>query len=67
MCQILNCVLLNLNNNIKEKNLGIPGWLSGLAPASGPGHDPGVPPQAPCMKSASPSACVFAPLSVCLS
>ena len=21
---------------------GIPGWLSGLAPAFGPGHDPGV-------------------------
>ena len=27
---------------ISESALGIPGWLSGLAPAFGPGRDPGV-------------------------
>ena len=26
---------------------GIPGWLSGLAPAFGPGRDPGVPGSSP--------------------
>ena len=26
----------------KTLMLGIPGWLSGLVPAFGPGHDPGV-------------------------
>ena len=47
---------------------GIPEWLSGLAPAFGPGCDPGVlgssPTWAPCMESASPFACVFASLSL---
>ena len=27
----------------KKKYVGIPGWLSGLAPAFGPGRDPGDP------------------------
>ena len=35
---------------------GIPGGLSSLAPAFGPGRDPGVLHQAPCMEPASPSA-----------
>uniref|UniRef100_A0A8C0L1E3 Glutamate decarboxylase 1-like n=1 Tax=Canis lupus dingo TaxID=286419 RepID=A0A8C0L1E3_CANLU len=41
----------------------IPGWRSGLAPAFGPGRDPGDPGSNPtsgswCMEPASPSACV---------
>ncbi|CAD7675037.1 unnamed protein product [Nyctereutes procyonoides] len=41
---------------------GIPGWRSGLAPAFGPGRDPGDPGSNPtsgswCMEPASPSAC----------
>ena len=28
---------------LKAAKRGIPGWLSGLAPAFSPGHDPGVP------------------------
>ena len=51
--------------------IGIPGCLRGLAPAFGPGRDPGVPGLSPasgfCMEPASPSACVFASVSVCLS
>ena len=48
---------------------GIPGWRSGLAPAFGPGHDPGDPGSSPtsgsrCMEPASPSACVSASLSL---
>ena len=53
---------------------GIPGWLSSLAPAFGPGRDlwilesqDRVPHQAPCMEPASPSACVSASFSLCLS
>ncbi|CAK7321047.1 hypothetical protein VULLAG_LOCUS23050 [Vulpes lagopus] len=50
--------------------LGIPGWRSGLAPAFGPGCDPGVPGSNPtsgsrCMEPASPSAYVSASLSLC--
>ncbi|CAD7691588.1 unnamed protein product [Nyctereutes procyonoides] len=41
--------------------MGIPGWRSGLAPAFGPGRDPGDPGSNPtsgsqCMEPASPSA-----------
>ena len=51
--------------------LGIPGWLSGLAPAFGPGRDPGDPGSNPtsgsrCMEPASPSAYVSASLSLSL-
>ncbi|CAD7671201.1 unnamed protein product [Nyctereutes procyonoides] len=51
---------------------GIPGWRSGLAPAFGPGRDPGDPGSSPtsgsrCMEPASPSACVSACLSLSLS
>ena len=47
---------------------GILGWRSGLAPAFGPGRDPGDPGSNPtsgcrCMEPASPSACVSAPSS----
>ena len=50
---------------------GIPGWLSSLVPAFGPGHDPGVQGSSStsdsCMESASPSTCVSACLSLCVS
>ena len=47
------CLLLHKNQTLG----GIPGWLSGLAPPSDPGRDPGdpdrVPRQASCMEPAS--------------
>ena len=50
--------------NRMELNIafGIPGWRSGLAPAFGPGRDPGDPGSDPtsgsqCMEPASLSAC----------
>ena len=51
--------------------MGIPGWLSGLVPAFGPGRDPGVLGSSPaldsCMEPASPpSAYVSASLSLSL-
>ena len=50
---------------------GTPGWLSGLAPAFGPGRDPGVPGSRPASGSphgaSSSSACVSAALCVGLS
>ena len=54
---------------IKDRERGIPGWRSGLAPAFGPGHDPGDPGSNPtsgsrCMEPASPSAYVSASLCV---
>ena len=50
---------------------GIPGWRSGLAPAFGPGRDPGDPGSNPmsgsrCIEPASPSAYVSASLSFSL-
>ena len=56
---------------LKKGTKGIPGWLSGLAPAFGPGHDPGVPGSSPAsgswhMEPASLSACVSASLSLSL-
>ena len=57
---------------LKFKKTGIPGWRSGLAPAFGPGRDPGDPGSNPmsgsrCMEPASPSACVSASLSLSVS
>ena len=57
---------------IRNDKYGIPGWRSGLAPAFGPGRDPGDPGSSPklgsqCMEPASPSACVSASLSLSLS
>ena len=54
----------------KDAIIGIPGWCSGLAPAFGPGHDPGDAGSNPtlgsrCLEPASPSAYVSASLSVC--
>ena len=56
---------------IKYK-LGMPGWLSGWAPAFGSGRDPRIRDQvlhwAPCEEPASPSAYISAsPLNLCLS
>ena len=56
-------------NFLKLNDLGIPGGRSGLAPAFGPGHDPGDPGSNPtsgsrCMEPASPSAYVSASLSL---
>ena len=50
---------------------GIPGWCSGLAPAFGPGRDPGDLGSSPMsdsrrMEPASPSAYVSASLSHCV-
>ena len=51
--------------------IGIPGWLSGLAPTFGPGRVPRVPGTSPTSGSlygpASPFAFVSASLCVCLS
>ena len=61
----------DLRNIFFHKNLlGIPGWRSGLAPAFGPGPNPGDPGSNPtsgsrCMEPASPSAYVSASLSLC--
>ena len=48
--------------------MGIPGWLSGLAPAFSPGCDPGIPGSSPtsgsCVEPTSPSAYVSASLSL---
>ena len=46
--------------------LGIPGWLSGLAPVSAPGHDPGVPGSSPTSGSLH-GACVCLCLSLSMS
>ena len=47
---------------------GVPGWLRGLAPAFGPGLDPGAPGssprRAPGMEPAAPSSCVSASLAL---
>ena len=49
----------------------MPGWLSGLAPPLAQGvileSWDRVPHGAPCMEPASPSACVSASLSLCVS
>ena len=54
---------------LKTSKAGIPRWHSGLAPAFGPGRDPGGPGSNPtsgsrCLEPASPSACVSASLSL---
>ena len=58
-------------NHKKLHTLGIPGWRSGLAPAFGPGRNPGDPGLNPtsgsrCMEPASPSAYVSASLFLSL-
>ena len=56
---------------LSDFSKGIPGWRSGLAPAFGPGRDPGNLGSNPtsgsrCMEPASPSAYVSASLSFSL-
>ena len=56
----------------RNENTGIPGWRSRLAPAFGPGPDPGDPGSNPtsgswCMEPASLSVYVSASLSLSLS
>ena len=63
-------IKLNFVNHLRNRKRGIPGWRSGLAPAFGPGRDPGDPGSnltsgSRCMEPASPSACVSASLSLC--
>ena len=55
-----------------KREKGIPGWRSGLAPAFGPGRDPGDPGSNPtsvsrCMEPASPSASAYVSASLSLS
>ena len=64
-------VLVELGLALKVARFGIPGWRNGLAPAFGPGRDPGDLGSNPtsgsrCMEPASPSACVSASLSLSL-
>ena len=74
MFQLLFSLPFNYNNKKLSVNTviwGIPGWRSGLAPAFGPGRDPGDEGSNPtsgsrCMEPASPSACVSASLSLSL-
>ena len=60
-----------IKNQLNEMQSGIPGWLSGLVPAFGPGCAPGVPGSSPTSGSlhgaASPPACVSASLPLCVS
>ena len=67
--QCLGLTWLDLEFCFKTRATGIPGWRSGLAPAFGPGRDPGDPGSSPasgsrCMEPASPSDCVSASLSL---
>ena len=50
---------------LKLAGPGIPGWLSSLAPAFGPGHDPGVPGSSPASCSGH-GACFSLFLCLCL-
>ena len=64
----LFCFCLNTSNN-RNSHVGIPEWHSGLAPAFGPGRDPGDPGSnltsgSRCMEPACPSAYVSAPFSL---
>ena len=52
--------------NNKMSLVGIPRWLSSLAPAFGPGRDPGVPGSSPASGSRH-GACVSLCLCLCLS
>ena len=66
--ETLTLVFEYVVSKIRIQILGHPGWLSGLAPPSAQDvileTGDRVPRRAPCMKSASPSACVSAPLYV---
>ena len=55
-----------IKNQLNEMQSGIPGWLSGLVPAFGPGHDSGVPGSSPISGSLH-GACFSLCLSLSLS
>ena len=58
------CIVIH-NSDIEQlikNDMGIPGWLSSLAPAFGPGRNPGVPESSPTL--GSPHGACF---SLCLS
>ena len=61
------CVCIGLPAGLlKHRAWGIPGWLSGLAPAFGPGRDPGDPGLSPTSGSRH-GACFSLCLCLCLS
>ena len=62
--KLVNSAYLICTMGIRIPVLGIPGWLSGLAPAFGPRRDPGVPGSSPASGS-RPGACFS--LLLCLS
>ena len=49
--QLTHKKMFNITNHKRNADQGIPGWLSGLAPAFGPGRDPGVPGSSPTLGS----------------
>ena len=58
-CELVQPLWKTVRRFLKVLKIGIPGWRSSLAPASGPGHDPGDPGSNPtsgsrCMEPASP-------------
>ena len=53
-------------NHKKLFTIGIPGWRNGLAPAFGPGRDPGDPGSSPTLGSLQ-GACFSLCLCLCLS
>ena len=58
--------LLGLRNNKNPGFSGIPGWLSGLAPAFGPGLNPGVPGSSGPALGSRDGACFSLCLYLCL-
>ena len=64
---ILFCECLEIHVvTFKNQSLGIPGWLSGLAPVFGPERDPGAPGSSPTSGSRH-GACLSLCLCLCLS
>ena len=67
-CKILYISVKSIWSSVSFKALvsGIPGWLNSLAPALGPGRDPGVPGSSPTSNSLH-GACFSLCLCLCLS
>ena len=70
-CELVQPLWKTVWRFLKVLKISIPGWRSSLAPAFGPGCDPGDPGLNPtsgswCMEPAFPSACVSASLSLSL-
>ena len=66
LCSRSYILFVIYDSNLKLPILGIPGWLSGLVPAFGPGHDPGVLGSSPASGSLH-GACFSVCLCLCLS